>query len=449
MPIFKKFQHSFEAAEKESLEDLLLNISETYKQQKGHYNSEYVVEESLQFIKKRFLEIKVANAQILLENGKINEAEQEFQTYEKFEKETSAWERPFSMEAVDNTFAREEESVFTLRGDIGRFLGSMKTCWLVAIHGAYKLGKTNVLLEWCLYSAIDLKQPTVLFSTEMQKEDIYSRMYKRLLSSCDGTDPWVRYPVFDCELNQTNECQHKNRSCFVAPPDKPTHMPGESYQPCTYCRDHKEGAYVEEGVETRHYKEYKMSTWFIKEKRPMFNKMNVKEKVKVVERFYGRLLWVRTYSKYTANVEQEITNDLNMLEKHENFIPTIIGIDMADTLSPEPDSSSEGTNKEDRTWIALAALAQSRKALVFTPTQVTKSGLSKSTQGTEEVARWSGKLGHVDMYVTLNQTSDEKAKGIMRYGLLEHRHKFFLPAATCTVLNNIGAGQAFLDSYLD
>ena len=127
-------------------------------------------------------------------------------------------------------------------------------------------------------------------------------------------------------------------------------------------------------------------------------------------------------------------------------MPDIIIVDYADILKPEPGSPLEGHEKEDRSWIALSQIAGEKKALVITPTQVTKDGLDTYILRTKHTARWSGKLGHVDMMLTINQTEEEKRCGVMRVAIMEHRHAEFFETNCCTVLQNLKTAQVHLDS---
>ncbi len=126
-------------------------------------------------------------------------------------------------------------------------------------------------------------------------------------------------------------------------------------------------------------------------------------------------------------------------------MPDVVIVDYADILKPE-DSSTAGIEKEDRSWIALSQMAAERHVLVISPTQVTKSALEAATIGAVHMARWVGKLGHVDIMLTVNQKENEKRFGIVRIGVLAHRHKEFLQSATVTILQQISLGQVHLDS---
>jgi hypothetical protein len=136
---------------------------------------------------------------------------------------------------------------------------------------------------------------------------------------------------------------------------------------------------------------------------------------------------------------------LDILERNEGFIPDIAIIDYADILSPE-DSREVGIEKEDKTWMALARLASERKMLVVSPTQVTRDALEAYTLQESHMSKWIGKLGHVDMMLTVNQSAEEKRRGLTRIGIIAHRHRNFDPSATIMLLQQLTLGQPNLDS---
>jgi hypothetical protein len=98
--------------------------------------------------------------------------------------------------------------------------------------------------------------------------------------------------------------------------------------------------------------------------------------------------------------------------------------------------------------MSLARLAGERSCLVVTGTQATRQGLDVKTVTQKHTARWIGKLGHVDVMLTLNQTPEEKMNGVMRIGIMEHRHRFFLEGQDVAVLQKLSTGQVHLDSQV-
>jgi len=91
-------------------------------------------------------------------------------------------------------------------------------------------------------------------------------------------------------------------------------------------------------------------------------------------------------------------------------------------------------------------MASLRHATVFSPTQVTKKGQDVEILTAQDMARWVGKLAHVDAMFTVNQSKTEKGKGLIRIGNIAHRHEEFLEYQTCTVLQQLELGQPHLDS---
>jgi hypothetical protein len=64
----------------------------------------------------------------------------------------------------------------------------------------------------------------------------------------------------------------------------------------------------------------------------------------------------------------------------------------------------------------------------------------------EDIAEWIGILAHVDVFIALSQTPIEKEKGVIRFNVLEHRHKKFIPDKSVMVLQHLETGQTYIDS---
>ena len=272
----------------------------------------------------------------------------------------------------------------------------------------------------------------VLFSLEMPKQGMKERVYKRLIAG-EGEGGDFLYPIFDCKLNQTGECEkreRRNRIQLVDENDeKPTFIPAMPYRICTVCR----------GTE-----DFQQEQWWIVKRRPAFDFQIASAVLKPIQDMYSHLLRMKVYPKYSANVST-IKRDLTLLEETEGFIPSMIIVDHADILAPEK-SELVGVQKEDESWMALSRLASEHHALVVTGTQVTKEGQGVKTLGHKHTGRWTGKLGHVEVMLTINATDEEKDNGVMRVGVMDHRYKEFNENDTVTVLQNLKLGQVHLDS---
>jgi hypothetical protein len=271
------------------------------------------------------------------------------------------------------------------------------------------------------------------FSLEMNDASMKQRIRKRLVSAGDVKGTYI-LPVFDCQHNQTGECNLKQRVQNVSLLEEDGKLPEFSednpYRVCSACRDSNRA-------------NYEATTWLETMEIPKFEPMYVSQKLHHFDKMYSHLIRLKTYPRFTANVA-DITYDLNLLEQ-DNFIADVIIIDYADILKPE-DDIMEGIQKEDRTWIALAQLASERMALVIAPTQVNKAALEANLLKESHTARWIGKLGHVDAMLAISQTEEEKRMGRSRLSTMLHRHMDYDPGSTITLLQKIALGQVHLDS---
>jgi len=263
---------------------------------------------------------------------------------------------------------------------------------------------------------------------------ILERIFKRITGT--GSDD-VAYPVFDCYLNQADLCSKKERvnQIKLLDPDgkKPPWHPKMQYRVCDWCR-------------TNDPQTYEMATWREEIHRPAFEFTNVLKKVEAFKRVHKNSFRIRSYPRFSANVS-DLEKDLNVLERSEGFIPDIIIVDYADILKPEI-SGLMGVEKEDQSWMNLGRLAMERHCLLVTGTQATREALDVKNVGQKHTARWIGKLGHVDVMLSLNQTEEEKERGEMRIGIMEHRHQFFLENKHVTILQKPDMGQVHLDSQI-
>ena len=418
----------------EMIHDLLVNISKEFEVQ-GSINVEYLVDQTERWCKLRELEITTGNAKVMLDTGDIQGAEAEITRFKKVQIQQSSvitGETLFGEEDIYRTFQDEDDGFFKMPGRLGQFLGDFERGWLVGLSGAFKRGKTWLAQEFAIMAMLSYLK-VAFFSLEMNDSTMKQRIRKRLVSA--GDKKGVYYlPVFDCEHNQTGECNLKQRVQAIALPKVDGKLPEFSednpYRVCTSCRD-------------TNRTNYQATTWFETMQIPKFEPVYVSQKLHHFDKMYSYLIRLKTYPRFTANVA-DITYDLNLLEQ-DGFLADVIIVDYADILKPE-DDVMEGIQKEDRTWIALAQLASERMALVFAPTQVNKAALEANLLKESHTARWIGKLGHVDAMLAISQTEEEKRMGRSRLSTMLHRHKDYDPGSTITLLQKIALGQVHLDS---
>jgi len=286
--------------------------------------------------------------------------------------------------------------------------------------------------------AIFQRLKVVFISLEMKKKNIKERLYKRVtgFGSRSGEDVFL-YPVFDCELNQTGECERPERANQItlrtANGEKPDFDLDMEYRPCSYCR-------------TNMIMDYRLETWYETIEIPQFSFSSTRKQLSALSRMYGDNLRVISYPRFTASIS-DIRRDLYILEQHDEFIPDVIIVDYADILKPD---STKGKKLDDidDIWKMLASMAAEKHCIVFTASQGTRSSIYKSDMSQDDLAEWIGKLGHVDMFLGLNQTKDEKRSKIIRVNGLVHRHKEIDENVFACLLQQLEVGQFCMDSHL-
>jgi len=430
--LFYEREHLLSEDQKEAIKKILIELDESNYIEKS-ININYLTDQTINYFKKRDLEIRANNIKILLEEDQLEKAEDEALAFKKISKITSNWINPLESKEIQKHFDHKTEPLLKLPGMLGNFVGPFEAGWLVGITGPYKRGKTFYLQEFCIMGMFS-RLPVVFFSLEMTIEQMKERFYKRLVPSSENSES-VLYPVFDCAKNQSGSCKLPERTNdrILLNPDgtKPTYSRDIRYKTCDYCR-------------TINHSEFEPDIWYDEINVPEYNESTIINKMSGIEQFFSKYYRMKAYPRFSANIS-DLERDLDILEKTEGYVPKLIAVDHADILKPERDELT-GVLKEDETWMALARLASQRNCLVVTGTQATGDSLEAIVVTQKHTARWKGKLGHIDCMLALNQTREEKDFGIMRISVMAHRHKDFMETDSVTVLQQLTIGQAHLDS---
>jgi len=398
-------------------------------------NSDYVRDNAFEYFCKRSLEISVEQMQKLLAMGRIAEAEAILLNHKKVAYQTSGWFNPFEHKEILETFLEEDDDFFILPGALGHIVGKMERDWFIAVLAPFKRGKSFFLQEIAV-RAMFQKMKVVFISLEMKKKNLKERLYRRLTAfGSKYQEDTFLYPAFDCGHNQDGSCDMRERTNHISllrdgvMPEFDIDM---EYRVCSYCRDH-------------HVEGYKLKTWFEPILRPKFDFKPTKKAIKAIETMYGDNLRYMSYPRFTAGLS-DIRRDLYLLEQKEEFIPDVIIVDYADIL--KPDTKGDKRNQIDDIWKMLASLAAERHCLVFTASQGTRGAIYKSDVSQDDLAEWIGKLGHVDIFLGLNQTKANKKSKLLRVNVLVHRHRESDESLQAMLLQQLEVGQFSLDSEL-
>ena len=144
--IYEDKKNKLDSVEADLISKLLVSLSDQYDESVS-LNVDYLVESTINYFRKRELEIHKNNITVLLEDGRIDEAEQEVA---RFQAVTLGLDDSLYID-LGNTEQRKElyekyeskqKDFFRMPGDLGDFIGNIKQGDVVGITAPAKRGKT-------------------------------------------------------------------------------------------------------------------------------------------------------------------------------------------------------------------------------------------------------------------------------------------------------------------
>jgi replicative DNA helicase len=435
--IYESEKAKLKSEEAELVADFLTKLSGKYEME-THFNSDYLLDLSLPYFKKRSLQLITEKVSTLLDLNRIEDAEKEMNKYKDIKKETSQWFNPFSDEEAKAYFEDVNKGanvLFKFPGSLGELIGPFERDWLVGILSPTKRGKTWWLQEMAIQGIMD-KLKVVFISLEMSKHQVKERLYKRITALGQEPKDYV-YPCFDCYKNQIGSCNKVQRENKYKLEDatgkRPLQFdPNLKYRPCTACRGTKE---------------FILESWFTTIHRDKMKYRNTQKVYRGMNQMFGDNLRVIAYPEYSANVSTFMA-DLETLEESEGFVPDIIIPDYADIFAPE-DNRVTGRDRIDETWKALKNIAGTKHCLVVTGSQSNRLSFDKKNVYVTDASEDIRKIAHSNMFLALNQIAKrEDIAGVVRVAKIVARSSSFDANKSCTVLQNFELGQTLLDSEI-
>jgi hypothetical protein len=131
------------------------------------------------------------------------------------------------------------------------------------------------------------------------------------------------------------------------------------------------------------------------------------------------------------------------------WIPDVVVIDYADILAPEAGAKLQDfRHQTNETWKALRRLSQDYHVLVVTATQSDAASYEARLVTRKNFSEDKRKLSHVTGMVGLNQTEEEKSRGIYRLNWIVLREGVFYEARCVTSAGSLAlANPAMLSIW--
>ncbi len=162
---------------------------------------------------------------------------------------------------------------------------------------------------------------------------------------------------------------------------------------------------------------------------------------KTVSRFGGDLI-IRKYPMGSCTME-EIVRYLDYLESFEGFIPDLVINDYIEKMKIPANGRERDTINEF--YIKTKGIADDRKHLIVTVSQVTRDALRKKKLDQKDFAEDIRKLGNTDMVFAISQTDEQALENRMMWTVLANRHGAMDFSAIFA--QNLDAGQFCINSW--
>lgn len=365
------------------IESTLETINEKYIEDGQRFDSELIFDQTEKYLKGRSLEDNADKIKGLVSQGKINEAESVHKEYHRIEKPSGSGLNVFKdTNAIADMF-EYNESVFEVPGAFGELLQEIASDDLIMVGANSKRGKTWKAIQIALYAAKSGCK-VGYFSFEMKK-----MLMNKRIAQC---------------------------------------VAGGSF------KEVKERKYVPEFDSKNNiiYKKRKIKTLTDKD---------ISRAYKLIDRqCRGGEIHVfdaTTSGRSIDSIKSTLLNEEEYTGRKFDFI-------IVDQIS----LVSGGRGKEKRHQLDDIAIRLKTEVCsdmgipVMTPVQFSKQGL-KSDGGEDTIAEAYSLFHHASILISLNQTKEEKERGIMRISCSGRNNDY---SGEVVLLQNLSMGRFILDS---
>ena len=365
----------------ELVSKFLASLSDEYEDLKSESNSDYVIDMTARYFNQVRMENLIEAVESDINDGHAEKAHHKLIGYNRIEMGVGEGINVFQdVEAMKRAFDTEgREALITFPGALGEFFkGALEREGFISFIGKKGIGKSFWLM-------------TMAYEAMLQRR---------------------RVAMF--EVGDMGESQTMRR--FMIRAAKQPRSPKVIDLPIKIWRNKKKHRVVCEYADKEFSKKLSWRKAFKACEKVMQRKVKSKE----------------SYLKLSCHFNSTLSVDgiESILQDWERsgWIPDVIGIDYADILKMQY-SSFEGRDCINETWKRLRALSQSRHCLLITATQSDAASYDRGTLGMGNFSDDRRKIDSVTGQIGINQSKEEKRKGIMRLNWVSLRDDEFHPSS--------------------
>lgn len=442
--IFNKQKEKLQEAMVEGVESILSSLSEEFESKKD-LNIDFLIEEVECHFRKVALRENAEEIIDLIDREELEQAEELRNNFVLPKRQGTGWVNPFEEKKIKEAFEEKNEMVCKLPGSLGIMMNDqLVRDSFVALLAPEKRGKSFWLMELAFRAARMGKKVALLQVGDMTEKQMISRMsiYLNRKSNKSKYCKERLLPVLDCQAHQLGTCPHrkKNKNIFHGSEEELDNISLEElmqnyesnpdWKPCSRCYKENKGS-------------FKGALWYeqLEEVSPLTWKESV---ITTRKHKFLKNIKLATYPNDTMTVSM-LEDELQTLIKSFDFVPDVVIIDYADLLVPE--KQKDFRHQQNEIWKGLRKLSQIYNCCLITATQSNVMGHMVKSLDLSNFSEDKRKYAHVTAMYSLNQTPDERKKGVIRIGEMILRDDEYNSDRQCLVLQCLQRGRPYLDSY--
>ena len=439
----RQIQSTYEAHRRAGLEPdiaaligkFLTDISNEFSQSEEQFNAQFYIDAAENYFLERSLVLLNEDLEDMIASGDFIRAQAAVATYRQPGTSIALGAEPLAdMETVRSAFTVNDD-LLTLPGDLGKLIGPFERDTFWGLAGAFKAGKTRL----CTYIALQALYKglnVAWFSLEMGKKRTV-RLFMQGICAMPLRQPpdgRLLWPVWDCVLNQMNDCRMAQRTNYAVLPldDKQRPIYSEAppdYRPCSACIG--QPAYRPESW--LEWRECAQLTW----------RLAWRKAEALQAHLMGARLKIQCWPRFSAKLSQ-VESCLQVWEHMEGFVPDLVVIDSPDILS----DAGKDRHALNETRQRVAGMAEAKHCLLLAPFQAGgKEAMERATHKRSDVGEDARLLGHVDGLIHLNRSERETFFHRARAMVSTHRDAEASTSNQVVILQQMACGQAVLGSY--
>lgn len=380
----------------ETVGDFLKSLSEDYNP-KDYTNVQYFIDNSESYIKERNLKCFTDKVGSLISQGKLAQAEQEISNYRQTGLIGDVGISVIhDIDKVKEAFADDEESVFTVAGDLGILLGDFYRGDVSCGLGSAKAGK-SLYLQMLAEVAAEQGNRVLVINLEM----IWKYVVRR--------------------YRQSLTFQTKHPGIYSVPYFQPDREPGEA---------------IDENVSwTVAHRDIEFSGVSFEDIEKTQNGLSLRYKSGDI-----RVFSLPAEGTGISDIEALLDNLLYF----GKFAPDVLVLDYASLLSPKGVGKQEFRHGIDFIYRGLRRIAQERNIHVATAAQANRSSFDGEEIGSGNVGESISIIQHAAKIVSMYHTPEELANGTVTVKVDIDRYKNIYDSVVC--LQFLEASKFCIDS---